>query len=159
MPERELTTWLIELYRDRVWGLLKSIAPGRWDEPGPDGGWSLKDLLGHFTLWNEVCCDMLLPVVQGGEPKPWPVDSAEALNRMNDADILKRRARPTEAVGREFEESVRRVLARVDELPDTAFAPDSEPAKVILFNTYGHWGEHMAQLRRLVREPRTPGGP
>ncbi len=151
MPYREMTKWLIDGARDRMVDWIQRVPVEQWEQPGPDGGWSMKDLAGHVTLWNDICCDMLEPVRDGLAPKPWPMSDEAGLHKINADDIARRRSDSVETVWSDFEVSMARAQDLIEALPADAFEPGADPPDIIRSNTYGHWPEHMAQLRKLVR--------
>ena len=73
MNKSELLNWLQEEYRG--WeDLLDQIGPERMEQPGVNGGWSMKDMLAHLTGFQPKANASLQAALRGESepPPPWP---------------------------------------------------------------------------------------
>src|SRR6266508_4145478 len=57
---------------DTAWAALKESYAGlsgsQLTEPGVTGDWSVKDILGHVTTWEEEALKYLPLIIKGGRP-------------------------------------------------------------------------------------------
>jgi hypothetical protein len=73
MSKAELLSGLREEYQ-KWQALLDQIGPGRMEQSGVAGSWSIKDIVAHLTGWRRRTVARL-QAVQRGEPEPpppWP---------------------------------------------------------------------------------------
>jgi hypothetical protein len=128
MQKAELVRWLRE--REARWeGLLAEVGPSRMEQPGVNGTWSMKDLVGHLTGWNVWLVARLEAALRGDEEPapPWPAQ-LEAEDDINAWIHTHYRERPLEAVLAEMREVHARLMAAVESLPDDVHIEHIEPA-------------------------------
>ena len=73
MKKSELLNWMQEEYQK--WeAFLDQIGPGRMDQPGVNGDWSMKDIVAHLTGWNRWLVARLQAAGRSEPepPPPWP---------------------------------------------------------------------------------------
>jgi len=102
---------------------VKSRLAGRPEEeliqPGPDGGWSAKDLLGHLAFWEELA---LLAIDETREGRPLTVgpifadgeSSVDAANARNHEQFA---AMPLADARGRFRSTHARLIAAIESMP------------------------------------------
>lgn len=128
MKKSELLDWLQEEYRQ--WEqFLDRIEPTSIDQPGVNGDWSMKDLVGHLTGWNRWLVARL-QAAQRGEPKPlppWP-SHLQSEDEINGWIYESNRGRSVREVLDETELVHQQLLAVIEALPDDVRIERIEPA-------------------------------
>lgn len=164
---------LLQELRETHTGLEARIAPlssAQMSAPGVNGAWAMRDMLAHLTAWQRRAHVLLEAAHDGTTPAPFyidPIDEHE-LDRRNAAFFAASRARPLDAVLREWratENAVEAAVPRVseDDLTDPARFPwlhGRSLVSVVAGETYEHTREHQpdidAFLRAIVRANTAP---
>ena len=119
---------------------LNSVPESRWSEPIVDGEWSIKDLLGHVAVWDNIAVQKLGRAAKDAdEATPAPTKSWEEIN---DETSAARKNRTIEQQRDEMQQShanLLHVLAATNEVDAEALAQD----------TWDHYPEHTEQVRVL----------
>jgi hypothetical protein len=118
--------------------------------------WTLKDLLGHIAMWEQVALQFIAEYRQDGLPKSLGLSDDAALDAYNKRGAALRRDWPLERVRAEFDTSHRDLMAAVQSLSDVelnAALPAPWPegyslASLIAVNSYDHEREHLEQISR-----------
>lgn len=128
MEKSEVLNWLQEEYQE--WeALLEQIGPTRMEQPGLNGDWSMKDLIGHLTGWNRWLVARM-QAAQRSEPEPpppWPAD-LEAEDDINAWIHETYHGRSLREILDETDQVHQQLLAVIEELPDDARIELIEPA-------------------------------
>ncbi len=128
MKKSELLNWLQKEYQE--WeALLAQIGPTRMEQPGVNGEWSMKDLIGHLTGWNRWLVARM-QAAQRSEPEPpppWPAH-LEAEDDINAWIYETYRGRSLREILDETDQVHQQLLAVIEELPDDARLERIEPA-------------------------------
>jgi len=115
MPEQDVNR-LIQMLDDaraRMLAALKDIDPNT--PVYPEGGWLVRDIVGHVALWDEQVCLSLQAYRQGGEYCiPNFSDDEDAYNNR---DVLERRRQSVEQVFADFEAARAKMKALIEALP------------------------------------------
>ncbi len=119
--------------------------------------WTVKDLLGHMAMWQQVAIQFVADYRQEGLPKSLGLADDAAIDAYNRRGAELRRDWPLERVQAELDASYRSLLASVKSLTDDELhAPLGGPWEnkttlehLIAINSYDHDPEHIAQIRRL----------
>ena|SRR6187549_1340976 len=127
-------------FRERLRGLPTQLLDAHIEE----GGWTRKQMLAHISTWHDLTTERLTGLVASGEPQ----------GTSDHEDVINARAARA-AIGRtsgeillDIDHSYRQLRRKVARLTDEDLtAHDSWAAAVIAGNTYGHYGEHLADLR------------
>jgi DinB superfamily len=126
--------------------LLAGIGDEQFVRPDTFGAWSVKDMLAHITFWEQ----RLIAYVDGARESliaPGE-DEQQAIDRIN-ADVLAaNRDRLLAEVRGDFDRSYRQVLALAESLSADDLA-DEELFNLFAGDTFEHYREHSAMLRRL----------
>jgi hypothetical protein len=145
--------------------LVDRLTPGRAQEPGLGGGeWSVKDLVGHLTSWEEYA---LAAIGAWGEGRRAPIDHAlkeKGLDAVNREAVEMRRDRPYARIRGEFDDVHAALLDVLREIPaDIWTAPASRRSRKPLDEKVGgilagpagpfhHAADHLPDLRAFVGE-------
>jgi hypothetical protein len=118
MTKSELLHWLQKEYRQ--WeALLDQIGPGRMDQPGVNGDWSMKDIVAHLTGWNRWLIARL-QAAGHSEPEPsppWPAH-LQSEDEINAWIYESNHGRPAREVLDESQQVFQQLLAVIEGLPD-----------------------------------------
>ncbi|MBM3947941.1 MAG: DinB family protein [SAR202 cluster bacterium] len=128
---------------DREWGAFSAsyagLTTGELEEHGAVGEWSVKDILGHVTTWEDECIKALKLFQQTKRPPRYGgVDKFNAVEW--------KRGLPLRQVVRELQESDQRTVAFIGTLPEQHFAYDRPFRHRIRLDTYGHYPEHTGSF-------------
>jgi hypothetical protein len=113
---------------------IEAVPEDRWSEAGVCGAWSIKDLLGHIAVWDQVCVDYLGKCARGQD--------REAIDwqRVNDEAATLRANRGIDQQRAEMDESHIALLGALT--TETSFDSD-----VLGESSWLHYDEHAAQVR------------
>ena len=118
MNKSELLNWLQEEYQQ--WKtLLDQIGQERMDQPGVNGNWSIKDLVGHLTGWQPRLISRI-QAAQRGEPEPpppWPAH-LQTEDEVNAWIYESNRGRSVREVLDESDRSIHQFFTVMEGLPD-----------------------------------------
>lgn len=123
----------------------------------PPVGWNIKDVMAHIAFWEDYACQRLSEATRGEKPRLLgDIDEAE-VDRINQEALEAGRARSLDAVQADFARTHRDLLAAIDAVPDDesdpwwGLWPDTVvPRRVIVYNTYDHYAEHLADIDRWL---------
>ncbi|MFQ5578025.1 MAG: DinB family protein [Anaerolineae bacterium] len=116
---------------------------------GPDlpNGWSVKDLLGHISAWEQYLVDRLTGAETG------PISDAE-IDARNRATYQQRKDWSWQDVEAEAQTTFVRLSATLKSLPPEQL-DDRLTAQLIAVNTFDHYAEHQPWLERWAARRRT----
>ena len=133
---------------DQRWDALVEAWNGIPDkallQPGVVGHWSIKDLLGHISVWEEECMT-LLPIVMEGKRPPL-YKSYGGIDAFNDRNWRELRDIPLAEMRRRSSETHRRLLRFLDRVDERFFVGESRFRKRLRLDVYGHYAEHTAHI-------------
>ena len=120
-------------------------------EPGVVGHWSIRDVLVHVATWDEEALKAL-PIILDGGRLPRYSDLYGGIDAFNAQAQENKRGLSLECrCLAEFEETHQRLLAYLDCVPDAAFATEGRFLRRLRQDTYGHYREHVEQIRAWRR--------
>jgi DinB superfamily len=125
----------------------RGLSPAQMAKPGVVGTWSVSDLIGHVTTWEEEALRHLPTVLEGGRPPRYSVTHGgiAEFNRL----MTERKARFSLAeLLRQQERVHRRLVALVEQVPDDQLASNTRFRRRLRLDTYGHYPGHAAAIRR-----------
>jgi hypothetical protein len=144
---------MVEERMDQEWATLDMALSGLSDEQMVETGvvseWSVKDLLGHMAFWAQQAAKNAELAKAGRQNEIVRPDSPETTDRWNARERFARADRPLTQVRRELEESHRRALAALADLPDEKLNLDMDGGtflELYAVDTYDHYREHIAQV-------------
>jgi len=130
--------------------------------------WSVKDLMGHITLWQHVAIKFIREYQQDGAPKMPGIKDDAALDAYNKRGAALRRDWTVERVRAEFDAACHDLVAAVESLSDadlskvvetlhaTSLQPpwdaDATLERLIAVNSYQHIPEHIEQISHWQQE-------
>ena len=117
---------------------LAAIPPDRLEEPGAVGEWSVKDLMAHLAVWDDVAASKAQRHLTGEQ---FPESEQLTWQELNDREHAARAGWSVEQARREMEAAHARMLEALSR------APDLEP-EFWQDDTYGHYIEHLGDLRQ-----------
>ncbi|HEU0073439.1 MAG TPA: DinB family protein [Dehalococcoidia bacterium] len=145
---------------DDVAQLVASLAETAALRPGLGGGeWSVRDLLGHLTSWEEYALSALDAWSAGMTA---PIDRALRRDGLDDVNLAAVRAKadqPYEQIRSDFEAVSRRLRERIGSISDTAWDAPPTPRfrrslgvrlgsmLVGVSGAFGHADSHLGDLR------------
>lgn len=135
---------------------LRGLPDAEWETPDVCGVWSTKDILSHLVSYECMLEDILNSFVRVGSETP-TLSQMFALGgqAFNDAQVAQRQATPPRDVLRELDETHRRVLALVPQIPPETwrqngtlpwYGEEYSLEDYIVYSFYGHKREHGAQI-------------
>ncbi len=129
----ELLYWLQEEYRQ--WqAILDQVGSARMEQPGVNGGWSMKDFVAHLTGWNAWLVLRFRAELRGDPepPPPWPAN-LQAEDDINAWIHATHHERPVGEVLEDMDREYRQILALVEGLPDETRIQKIEPAYYLVW--------------------------
>ena len=122
-------------------------------QPGVTGDWSVTDILGHVTTWEEEALKHLPHILEGKRPPRYSVlyGGIDAFNALKTAE---NRERPPAEVLARFEVVHERLVAYIEAAPDELIATETRFRRRIRLDTYSHYPIHA----RAIREWRAAQG-
>ena len=126
-----------------------------------EGGWSIRDIMAHIAVWEQICSGWLADCVRGVTPQP----SERIEVGVNDRIYRENRDRSLAEVQELFHYAHQQFLHQVNLLTQTLseedvnashrFAwrehwPGSSLLAVIADNSYEHYHDHAQQIRRRL---------
>ena len=99
--------------------LLNQIEPTRFEEPGVNGLWSIKDLVSHLTAWNiNLVVNLSVAYQNEVEPTPhWPA-KLQSEDEINGWIYESKRKRTTQVVMDEMRKVHQTLIWIIQSLPD-----------------------------------------
>lgn len=123
------------------------------------GWWTIKDLLGHIAMWEQVAIRFITEYQRDGMPQPLGIETDEQVNAINKREVVIRRDWTLARVRAEFDETYRHLLAAIESLRDEDLVKrlggawqDATLEKLIAVNSYEHISEHLAQISKAVEQ-------
>lgn len=123
----------------------------RLDEPGVVGPWSVKDLIGHVTTWEEEAFQALRHYLKDSGTKAlvaWPED----LDGFNAQQAAGKSGTGLARLSRELDECHLQVVKILSALGEAEFQT-SEVKERIRIDTYDHYADHTGQILRWLDAP------
>jgi hypothetical protein len=120
------------------------VPEGALETPGVGGSWSVKDVLGHITVWEEET----IKAAEAGR-KGLDLPSYGDTDEWNERDVIKRRARPTHATLVEMGAVHQRFVSWLEGLPDDAFG-DPELVATVDGESAEHYRDHRGDIQRWL---------
>ena len=135
---------------ERAWREFRDSYGGLPDpellSPGVIGDWSVKDIIGHVTTWEEETLKHLPHILKGGRPPRYSVmyGGIDAFNAR--ATAAKKRI-PLPEIMRQQQEVHARLLKLIGKIPDTQLGGESRLRRRLRLDTYSHYRKHAAAIR------------
>lgn len=110
-----------------------------------ENGWSVKDVVAHVAMWDEMVLPDLIRAVRGHQSlfKAW--DHESFTDQWNHIQLELRRGFPLEHVMEEFSESRQAIMSFLDSVAEERLTSGPIPASCAI--QAEHDREHAAQIR------------
>jgi hypothetical protein len=115
-------------------------------EPGVTGTWSVKDIIAHVTTWEAEALAHLPVILAGGKPPRYSVTHG-GINAFNAQMSQRNRALTLADVLQRRDDTHRRLLDLVQNVPEDALASDTRARRRLRLDTYGHYPIHARAIR------------
>ncbi len=133
---------------DDAWASFKAsfagLSDAGFEKPGALGEWSVKDILGHVTAWEEESLKHL-PVILEGKRPPRYKDVYGGIDAFNARTAEEKRSLPLADALKQLDEIHARLVAYLGSAPDEEFVQTRFRWR-IYWDTYGHYPQHTAAI-------------
>ena len=119
-------------------------------EPVFDGGWSVKDLLGHVTTWEEEAIKAM-DLMAKGQPQP-RYRQYGGVDGFNARESGKKAGLSLKDVQSRLMETHRRLMSVVADMAEEHWATETRIRRRLRIDTYGHYRLHRNQIMAWRRE-------
>jgi len=143
---------------EKLMAEVERFSDSEMEQPGVVPDWSLKDLLGHIGFWAEFMAGNLRAIAAGREDELRSPGDDTVVDQWNDREWRLRRDRPLATIKEEWLagfQSARRALAEVPEAKLHEKIQERTPAERFAGDTFGHFEEHLRQIRAWRRQLET----
>jgi hypothetical protein len=131
-------------------------------EPGVTGSWSVQDIIGHVSVWEEEALTHLPVVLAGGRPPRYSTTYG-GINAFNARATERNRALSLSEVMQLRDDTHRRLLEFVARVPEAECEGDTRFRRRLRLDTYGHYAVHTRAIRawrtRRSKDPTRPATP
>jgi len=148
-PEPELPKTMRDTLHsvDQAWAAFRAAAERfpleRMDEQLSEDGWTRKQMLEHVAAWHDLTADRVVDLINTGKPAPLNRD----IDAFNAAVARRAVGKTAGEVLQDMDATFNRLRRQMARLNDAQLrADDWWLAYVISANTYGHYGEHWAEI-------------
>ena len=135
---------------DEAWQTLNEAYSGLSDKAMTDscvtGTWSIKDLIGHVTSWEEESLKHL-PLILAGEKTPRYSVMYGGIDAFNAETTERSRKLSLSEVLRQRDDTHRRLIAFLQSVPEDQFFRETRFRRRLRLDTYSHYAEHTKAIR------------
>ena len=125
---------------EQAWDILSKSFEGlsyeSMTEPGVTGDWSVKDILGHITTWDEKILGKLTALMEGQRAPRFP-----AINRFNAEQVDLKRDMKLPQVLKELSYIHKMVMEFAERMPETHFTTETS-----FRNKSEHYRQHADSI-------------
>ncbi|PYP88271.1 MAG: hypothetical protein DMF61_06665 [Blastocatellia bacterium AA13] len=116
--------------RQNVLKAIEGISDDEMNEPMGEGKWSVKDTLGHLAAWEGEVVNAFEQKARGERPT---VGDIKDYDSWNSAQAAKRKDKSVEEIREEFNETRKKLLTIVNDLPEdeNLWAPERSTSKYL----------------------------
>ena len=133
---------------EEAWAALKESYAGLSDaqllEPGVMGEWSVKDILGHVTTWEEESLKYLPLILSGGRPPRYI--QFGGIDAFNAQMAEQKRDKEISDVLRQLDETHRRLIDYLQSVPEEQFTRETRFRRRLRLDTYSHYPLHARAI-------------
>ena len=135
---------------DKAWIEFGQSFAGLSDEQmtqaGVTGEWSIKDILGHVTTWEEEALKHLPHIQSGNRPPRYSVTYG-GIDAFNALKTVENRARSLADTLARLHAVHSRLVAYIDTAPDDQITTETRFRRRIRLDTYSHYPIHAGAIR------------
>ena len=147
----------IRTWRAKLEETLDQLSDEQLQEPGLEGGWSVKDVMAHLAAWEQKMIAWAKQYIGGTEPNDRPQNDDD-INAMNAQLHESNKGKSLEEVRTAFKESYPQAVALTESVPeDILMDSDRFPSRngnplwyMIAANTWWHYEEHNEDIQRWL---------
>ena len=122
----------------------KGLSAEDLESPGPEGGWSVKDLKSHVATWEQESLSALRLIEQGKRlPRYARFGGIDAFNLMKWEEL---RSWSPEDVEARFFRTHEDLLAYLSGVPEHLYRRETRFRRRLRMDTYGHLPEYTSQI-------------
>ena len=140
---------LASIRRDRARfdALVAGLDAAQLVEPSLEGGWSVKDVFAHVSIWERLCSEWFAAAARGETPDRAEVRDVDGFNARAYADA---KDRPLADVFAESRLSHEAIVAAIDGMSEAELAGDKRFGwpmwQMASANSDDHYREHIDQI-------------
>lgn len=120
-------------------------------EPGVMGPWSVKDILGHVSTWEEEALKHLPTIIQGGRPPMYK--DVGGIDSFNDRMAERKRSLSLREVLKQRDQTHQALLEFVRDTPIDKISGRSRFLRRLRLDAYGHYAIHSEAIRAWRGQP------
>lgn len=137
---------------------IESVNPEIIDRPGACGQWSIKDILAHIVLYEELFVEVFKGQLDDGKTVPTLVKKGNDHQKFNDLGIVRGKKKSFEALVSEYNKLNEKVMELAGKIsPETSSKVGTIPwygeeyslDDLIVILNYGHKKEHGSQISQF----------
>lgn len=150
----------IHMERDRFEETVVKLTKDQILDPGLAGGWSVKDILAHISVWEFRMIEWLEQALKGEVPELLAPDRTwDDLDEMNKQSYSENQSKSLSLILSQFHASFPKAIQAVEETPETALIDlnrfewrDGNPLwKIVATITFWHYKEHGEQITAWLK--------
>ena len=135
---------------DVTWTDLMTAIDGLDDHalttPGVTGTWSVKDILGHITTWEDSTMTLSQQQIDGTSPSEGNNDESWDMDTFNARESAAKAELPLTEIFRLLNETHGRLLEWLPTIPEEHLAPGSEVEDRLKADTWNHYPAHTEAI-------------
>ncbi len=134
---------------DKGWSALQAsiddLSSAQMTQAGVTGDWSVKDILGHVTAWEEEALKHLPDILEGKRPPRYSVQYG-GIDAFNALKTIENRARSLGDVQTRMGEVHAQLVDYVRAAPDEQIATETRFRRRIRLDSYSHYPVHTQAI-------------
>jgi hypothetical protein len=134
---------------DKAWVAFKESYAGLSEaqllEPGVTGAWSVRDIIGHVTTWEEEALKHLPSILEGRRPPRYSVTYG-GIDAFNARMTEQKAELPVSEVLRQRDKIHRRLIAMIERTPQDQLVGQTRFRCRLRLDTYGHYPKHAEAI-------------
>lgn len=134
---------------DALSGVVRKVHPDLIGVPKFLGEWSIKDMVGHITSWEEECLERIEQMRTKQTVRSLPDD---AVHRWNREHVEAKRFRSVEQVMDDFDTVHKRLLKELESIAEGELVFKDGIEEWLIESTSAHYAEHRAVLEKVLSE-------
>jgi hypothetical protein len=144
---------------EKGWTAVKKCYAGLSEsqmmEPGVVGDWSVKDILGHISTWEEEALKYLPLILNGRRPPRYSVQYG-GINAFNARMVAKKRSWPLLEVLKQLDDTHAQLLNYIHSVPEDQFTRETRFRRRLRLDTYAHYPKHVRGIKEWTSAQMAP---